>query len=186
MARGIRFCRTRFSHGRRFFDSRNVQKCVTQIIYLGPLPTVRLMCVCVCVRARATRQVEMDQPLFEEEIKWRRGRRQGKRQQQRPLYNQHWQCNCVGSCRDVGATQAAATAFAAAQAGSAEEVPGATAAAAAGAEDCAVVVVATAAAEAGALARSAAEAGASAFGALGLGTWRDGCGGRSRGRCSRG
>ena len=32
---------TRFSHGRRFFDSRNVQKCVTQIIYLGPLPTVR-------------------------------------------------------------------------------------------------------------------------------------------------
>ena len=33
---------TRFSHGRRFFDSRklrrNVQKCVTQIIYLGPLP----------------------------------------------------------------------------------------------------------------------------------------------------
>ena len=42
---------------------------MTQIIYLGPLPTVRLMCVCVCVRARATRQVEMDQPLFEEEIK---------------------------------------------------------------------------------------------------------------------
>ena len=29
---------TRFSHGRRFFDSRNVQKSVTQIIYLGPLP----------------------------------------------------------------------------------------------------------------------------------------------------
>ena len=30
-----------FSHRRRFFDSRNVQKCVTQIIYLGPLPTRR-------------------------------------------------------------------------------------------------------------------------------------------------
>ena len=33
--------RARFSHGRRFFGSRNVQKCVTQIIYLGPLPTRR-------------------------------------------------------------------------------------------------------------------------------------------------
>ena len=30
---------TRFSHGHRFFDSHNVQKSVTQIIYLGPLPT---------------------------------------------------------------------------------------------------------------------------------------------------
>ena len=30
---------TRFSHGSRFFDLRNVQKSVTQIIYLGPLPT---------------------------------------------------------------------------------------------------------------------------------------------------
>ena len=50
VARGIRFCRTflhvarvkkstQFSHGRRFFDSSNVQKCVTQITYLGPLPT---------------------------------------------------------------------------------------------------------------------------------------------------
>ena len=29
--------RVRFSHGHRFFDSRNVQKCVTRIIYLGPL-----------------------------------------------------------------------------------------------------------------------------------------------------
>ena len=28
-----------FWHGHRFFDSRNVQKYVTQIIYLGPLPT---------------------------------------------------------------------------------------------------------------------------------------------------
>ena len=28
----------RFSHGHVFFDSRNVQKSVTQIIYLGPLP----------------------------------------------------------------------------------------------------------------------------------------------------
>ena len=34
--------RTRFSHGRRFFNSRNVQKCVTQIIYLGPLPSTSL------------------------------------------------------------------------------------------------------------------------------------------------
>ena len=33
---------TRFSHGRRFFDSRNVQKSVTQIIYLGPLPTAAI------------------------------------------------------------------------------------------------------------------------------------------------
>ena len=60
MARGIRFCRTflqvalvkqhtamleshafrmRYSHGSVLFDSRNVQKSVTQIIYLGPLPT---------------------------------------------------------------------------------------------------------------------------------------------------
>ena len=65
MARGIRFCRTflhvarvrkhtdmrelhakthghsriaRVSHGRVFSDSRNVQKSVTRIIYLGPLP----------------------------------------------------------------------------------------------------------------------------------------------------
>ena len=29
----------RFSHVLVFFDSCNVQKCVTQIIYLGPLPT---------------------------------------------------------------------------------------------------------------------------------------------------
>ena len=29
---------TRFSHGHWFFDLLNVQKCVTQIIYLGPLP----------------------------------------------------------------------------------------------------------------------------------------------------
>ena len=28
----------RFSHGRKFFDLRNAQKSVTQIIYLGPLP----------------------------------------------------------------------------------------------------------------------------------------------------
>ena len=33
--------RTQFSHGRRFLDSRNAQKSVTQIIYLGPLPTAR-------------------------------------------------------------------------------------------------------------------------------------------------
>ena len=26
------------SHGSRFFDSHNMQKCVTQIIYLWPLP----------------------------------------------------------------------------------------------------------------------------------------------------
>ena len=60
MAGGIRFCHTylhvaqvkqhtvmreshvfcvRFSHGRVLFDSLNVQKCVTQIIYLWPLPT---------------------------------------------------------------------------------------------------------------------------------------------------
>ena len=31
--------RIAFSHGRRFFDSRNMQKCVAQIIYLGPLPS---------------------------------------------------------------------------------------------------------------------------------------------------
>ena len=29
----------RFSHGRVLFDSHNVQKSVTQIIYLGPLPS---------------------------------------------------------------------------------------------------------------------------------------------------
>ena len=34
--------RVQFSHGRVFSDSSNVQKCVTQIIYLGPLPTVLL------------------------------------------------------------------------------------------------------------------------------------------------
>ena len=42
-SKNLRPCenRTRFSHGTdgsRFFDSRNVQKSVTQIIYLGPLP----------------------------------------------------------------------------------------------------------------------------------------------------
>ena len=31
--------RVRFSHGHRFCESRNVQKGVTQIIYLGPLPS---------------------------------------------------------------------------------------------------------------------------------------------------
>ena len=64
MARGIRFCRTflhgarvkkhfdmresrailafvRFSHVRMLLDLRNVQKSVTQIIYLEPLPTRR-------------------------------------------------------------------------------------------------------------------------------------------------
>ena len=30
--------RVQFLHGRVFSDSRNVQKCATQIIYLGPLP----------------------------------------------------------------------------------------------------------------------------------------------------
>ena len=54
MARVIRFYRTflhvvrvrelhafrvQFSHVRVFSDSRNVQKSVTQIIYLGPLPS---------------------------------------------------------------------------------------------------------------------------------------------------
>ena len=33
--------RVRFSHVRALFDSRNVQQGVTQIIYLGPLPTGR-------------------------------------------------------------------------------------------------------------------------------------------------
>ena len=31
----------RFLHGSVLFDLHNVQKCVTQIIYLGPLPTER-------------------------------------------------------------------------------------------------------------------------------------------------
>ena len=48
--------RVRFSHGRVLFDSRNVQKCVTQIIYLGPLPSrqsrLRGACrACCCGRA---------------------------------------------------------------------------------------------------------------------------------------
>ena len=39
--------RVRFSHGRVLFDSRNVQKSVTQIIYLGPLPKARREAVVV-------------------------------------------------------------------------------------------------------------------------------------------
>ena len=35
----------RFSHGRVLFDSRNVQKGVTQIIYLGPLPSAYQLAV---------------------------------------------------------------------------------------------------------------------------------------------
>ena len=35
----VRVKRVQFSHVRVFSDSRNVQKSVTQIIYLGPLPT---------------------------------------------------------------------------------------------------------------------------------------------------
>ena len=38
--------RVRFSHGRVLFDSRYVQKCVTQIIYLGPLPTWHWFFLC--------------------------------------------------------------------------------------------------------------------------------------------
>ena len=37
--RGTRQRRHAILHGRRFFDSRNVQKSVTQIIYLGPQPS---------------------------------------------------------------------------------------------------------------------------------------------------
>ena len=36
--------RVRFSHVRVFFDSRNVQKSVTRIIYLGPLPSAPRQC----------------------------------------------------------------------------------------------------------------------------------------------
>ena len=51
MARGIRFCSTflhvaqksvQFSHVRVFSGSRNVQKSVTRIIYLGPPPVGRV------------------------------------------------------------------------------------------------------------------------------------------------
>ena len=38
VARVSRAIRVRFSHGRVLFDSHNVQNCVLQIIYLGPLP----------------------------------------------------------------------------------------------------------------------------------------------------
>ena len=39
ISHGRRF--TQFSHGSRFFDTSNGQKCVTQIIYLGPLPSAQ-------------------------------------------------------------------------------------------------------------------------------------------------
>ena len=62
----LRLCEnsTRLTHGRRFFDSRNVQKSVTQIIYLGPLPRqqwLRDICTecsadtCLCCLFRGSR-----------------------------------------------------------------------------------------------------------------------------------
>ena len=66
MARGIRFVarfctkRVQFSHGRVFSDSRNVQKSVTRIIYLGPLPTGKHLIHFLVLKMKGFRNFVLD------------------------------------------------------------------------------------------------------------------------------